>query len=101
MRNDKRVAAIMCFPNRERALDGMEVLDDLGYRCIERVDLVDDASDANTVFVEASKPLPAGTDEGTEVSTMLDQVNRAIEHLDGLAWEAGVFATDEEANWEE
>jgi hypothetical protein len=95
---DKRVAAIMCFPNRARALVGMEVLHELGYRCFERVDLVDTADEAgNTTFVEASKPLPAGGDERTEPSAVLDEIDRAIwNDLDGLAWAAGVFAADEE-----
>jgi hypothetical protein len=36
MANDRRVAAIIIFSNRARALDGMAILEDLGYRCIER-----------------------------------------------------------------
>jgi len=93
----KSVAAIMCFPNRARALAGMAILEDLGYRCTERVDLVDTADEAaNTTFVEASKPLPAGA-ERTEPSAVLHQIDRAIwNDLDGLAWAAGVFAADEE-----
>ena len=49
----RRLCAIMCFPNRDSALDGMEALHELGYRYIERVELVDEACDAHTVFVEA------------------------------------------------
>jgi hypothetical protein len=95
---DKRVAAIMCFANRARALAGMAILEDLGYRCTERVDLIDTADEAgNTTFVEASKPLPAGADERTEPSAVLDEIDRVVwNDLDGLAWAAGVFAADEE-----
>ena len=91
MTNDKRVAAIMCFPNRARALAGMEVLHELGYRCVERVDLVDTADEAgNTTFVEASKPLPAGADKDAEVSAVVDEIDRAIwNDLDGLRWAGG------------
>jgi hypothetical protein len=97
MTNNKRVAVYMYFVNRESMREGVEILDDLGYRYTEHPEVIDQA-DANTTFVEAWKPLPAGADEDEEPDAALHEINRAIGHL-GDACEAGIFAADEKADW--
>jgi hypothetical protein len=54
--------------------------------------------DENTVFLEASKPVPAGADERTEADAAIHEINGAIGML-GSACEAGIFAADEKAYW--
>jgi hypothetical protein len=86
-------------PNRDSALDGMEALHELGYRYIERVEMVDEACDAHTVFVEAWRELPAGTDAHALGIAMVDEINKAIDHLEGDCLEYDIVAEDEEACW--
>jgi hypothetical protein len=97
MTNDKRLAVYMYFINRESMREGVEILKNLGYRYTEHPEVIDEA-DANTTFVEAWKPVPAGADEDTEATAAIHEINRAIGML-GSACEANIFDTDEQAYW--
>jgi len=78
MTNDKRRhAALMCFENREYAHAAMQILRDLGYGFIEHPELIDPVYE-NTVFLEASKPVPAGADERTEADAAFQEVASAM-----------------------
>src|SRR5262249_20626231 len=94
--NTKRVAAFICFSDRENAHAGKQILEELGYRFIEHPEYIDPV-DANTTFVEAWKPLLAGDDEDVGAD-ILNEVQGAIGHL-GSACEAGIVAADEWVNW--
>jgi hypothetical protein len=97
MTNDKRVAALMCFPSRATANVGMQILTDLGYRFIGYPEGLDEA-DPETTFVEAWKPLSAEADEQSEPDIVFDEIQAAIGHL-GDTIETGVFAAHQTADW--
>jgi hypothetical protein len=54
--------------------------------------------DENTVFLEASKPVPAGADERTEADAAFQEVTSAMAHL-GSLYEAGIVGADEKVVW--
>jgi hypothetical protein len=98
MTNDKRLAVYMYFVSREAMHEGVEILSNLGYRYTEHPEAIDEA-DANTTFVEAWKPAPAGAnDDNTDLHAAIHEINRAIGEL-GDACEASVFDADEKAYW--
>jgi len=95
----KRIAAFLCFLDPQRATEGMQALAELGYHSIVLPEIVDECSD-DTTFVEASKPLPEGTDisdEGSFNCAAFDEVQDAIRTL-GDVCEAGL-ADDEKIDW--
>jgi hypothetical protein len=75
----------------------MQILGDLGYGFIEHPELIDPV-DENTVFLEASKPVPAGADERTEADAAFQEVASAMGHLGSLC-EAGIVGMDERVDW--
>jgi hypothetical protein len=98
MANDKRRhAALMCFENREYAHAAMQILTHLGYGFIEHPELIDPL-DENTVFLEASKPVPADADERTEAGAAFQEISSAMGHLGSLC-EAGIVGADEKVVW--
>jgi hypothetical protein len=98
MANDKRRhAALMCFENSEYAHAARQILGHLGYGFIEHPELIDPV-DENTVFLEASKPVPAGADERTEADAAFQEVTSAMGHLGSLC-EAGIVGADEKVVW--
>jgi len=99
--NDKRLAVYMYFVSREAMREGVEILNNLGYRYTEHPEHIDEA-DPNTTFVEAWKPLPADdvvfADEDKVSSAAIHEINHAIGML-GESCEAGIFDADEQAYW--
>src|SRR5215470_10346726 len=81
MTNDKRLAVYMYFVSREAMREGVEILNNLGYRYTEHPEAIDEA-DTNTTFVEAWKPLPADdvvfADEDKVSSAAIHEINHAI-----------------------
>src|SRR5262249_17953086 len=90
-----RIVACLTFQNHANALEGMQILESLGYRSVE-LEIVDQA-DANTVFIEGSKPLPVGFDEYAEPDYGFDEIFKAVGHL-GDVCEAGL-ADDTKIDW--
>jgi hypothetical protein len=87
----------MCFENSEYAHAARQILGHLGYGFIEHPELIDPV-DENTVFLEASKPVPAGADERTEADAAFQEVTSAMGHLGSLC-EAGIVGMDERVDW--
>jgi hypothetical protein len=56
-----RIAAFLCFLESPAAVEGMQALAELGYHSVVLSEIVDECS-TDTTYVEASKPLPEGTD---------------------------------------
>jgi hypothetical protein len=87
----------MCFENREYADAAMQILTHLGYGFIEHPELIDPL-DESTVFLEASKPVPAGADERMEADAAFQEISSAMGHLGSLC-EAGIVGADENVVW--
>jgi hypothetical protein len=95
--DNRRFAGILCFPNRESANEGMRLLGELGYHFIELPEGIDPV-DERTIFIEVSKPLPAGADERSEAVDLFHEVQSAIAHLGDMS-EGGLAGLDEKIDW--
>src|SRR5262249_12693209 len=101
MTNDRRLAVYMYFVNRDAMREGTKILNGLGYRYVEHPEVID-AGDADTTFIEAWKPAPAGIpdedEDNGEGIAAIHEINEAIGML-GDAVDAGIFGPNESAGW--